>query len=453
MNNSIILGLLRGDQAKGRFVDNLSNDYDIIARFQGGPNAGHTIYRDNKKIVLHLIPSGILNNKICLIGHGCVIDIIKLILEIESLNKIINIKQIYENLKIAKGCHIITSKHIQEDTNRENSGKGNGSTKCGISPCYRDKYYREGIRIIDWFNQLEQNPEKEKEFFKTFIETCKKQNKIFLKEIKEKQYKVTTELDEQYLKTIFNIIKNNLIDDTYYLNYVWKDKKILFEGAQGVFLDIDNPYYPNVSSSSVNVGGVITGTGISFKQMRNCTVYGVIKSYMSSVGVGYFPTELKQPFEYIYKGNTYVYTAERLREIGQEYGATTGRPRKVGFLDLPMIKYACDTIGIDYLCLSRIDTLMKAFPKELYPYIPICIGYNFKNKNNEIITYENYSWFDVIKKDLTPIYIWMKNWDSINDQNFKHFIQYIESYTNTKIAMYSFGTDPKDIKILNTIIN
>lgn len=317
-----------------------------------------------------------------------------------------NLKESYivEHLKIAKNCHLISQKHIDRDSKREDSGKGNGSTKCGISPCYSDKYLREGIRICDFLD---------------------------------------SKIVETESKIPIPFIKSLLIDDTYYLNYVWKDKKVLFEGAQGVFLDIDNPVYPNVSSSHVNVGGVIAGTGISFNRMRNAHVTGIVKAYMSSVGVGKFLTEIKNTAPFCTPDKTFVeYKADELREIGGEYGATTGRPRKVGFLDLPMVKYACDTIGVNRLCLTRLDTLLQwCKPKG---YIPVCIGYA-NGAENQMIIEDSISWYDL--DFYKPVYKLFPIWNtpSINDKNFKSFIKYIENYTKVRVSLVSIGKNKEDI--------
>ena len=230
-NDTLILGLLRGDEGKGKITDYFADKHDMVIRFQGGPNAGHTIYKDDKKLVLHQLPSGILHGDrtINLIGHGTIIDVKKLIIEIGNVVSTFNTSLSNIQLKIAKGCHVITRQHIIDDTERENSGKGNGSTKCGISPCYRDKYYREGVRLVDWWNEDNINEIKQ----------------LILQDD-------NISISEDDLNQIIHFIEINMVDDTYELNYNWKNRTKLFEGAQGVFLDIDNPYYPNVSSSSVS---------------------------------------------------------------------------------------------------------------------------------------------------------------------------------------------------------
>lgn len=431
-NDTLVLGLLRGDEGKGKITDYFADKHEMVIRFQGGPNAGHTIYKDGKKLVLHQLPSGILHkNIINLIGHGTIIDVKKLIVEIGQVISEFHIPFEDLHLKIAKGCHVITRQHIIDDTERENSGKGNGSTKCGISPCYRDKYYREGIRLVDWFAD---------------------QNNI--NEVKQLILEDNNiSISEDDLNKIIHYIQINLVDDTYELNYTWKNRTKLFEGAQGVFLDIDNPYYPNVSSSSVSVGGVITGTGIAYKNFKNLNIIGVVKAYMSSVGVGFFPTEIKDKLEWEYKGKKYSISADRIREIGQEYGATTGRPRKVGILDLPMIKHAVDTIGVDSICLTRLDTLQEIFPYNEYPVFPVCTGYGIKGEDGSITNItdnkNNVSWYDVLANSdkIVPVYTLMKNWldRSYSFNEVQEFINYINNYIGVHINYISTGKNKDDI--------
>jgi adenylosuccinate synthase len=412
--NTVVLGLLRGDEGKGKIVDYLSEEHDIIVRFQGGPNAGHTIYRDDKKIVLHQIPSGIFNNKMCVIAHGCVVDPRKLMNEINMLiENGLTLQYIVNHLKVAFGCHCITPKHIQEDVNRENTGNGNGSTKCGISPAYRDKYYREGKRMYDLFKSTAED-----DLFKS---TCALFN---------------------LTKDEYVILRSLLIDDTVYLNYDCEYSKILFEGAQGVFLDIDNPVYPNVSSSHVNVGGVIAGSGISANKLKQLNVIGVIKAYMSSVGEGEFLTEIKDSVLLDNNGKEFKFSAETLRNAGKEFGATTGRPRRVGFLDLPMIKYACKTVGVNELCITRLDTLYEAF-KDLDEF-PVCIGYAKVNQYG-ITQTTKISMYDV--NQYVPVYKFFKLWDkcTLDDPDFYQFISYITNYLNIHIKYISVGKDKDDI--------
>lgn len=409
--NSLVVGLLRGDEGKGKITDYLANKHDVVVRYAGGPNAGHSIYRNNKLFVTHVIPAGIFNKKLCIIGRGCVINIQKLYKEyLDLCNFLIKNDNIFIDpyneikslLKISYGTHVITDEHIKQDINKEDSGKGNGSTKQGISPAYRDKYYREGKRVIDIINE----------------------NKLTSNEI-------------NFLKDII-IDEEKFINENNHLNY-------LFEGAQGVLLDIDNPYYPNVSSSSIGVGGVISGTGISYKNLlKNFSVIGIVKSYMSSVGTGEFITELNddnKEYSYLNSGETYIKPGYYIRKVGNEYGATTGRPRKVGWLDIPLIKYSIRTTGVDAICLTRLDTLLEFF-KNKYNKIPICVAY--KNKEtNEIIDIADI--YNLNKYE--PVYELIETYNncSINDKKFINFIKFIENKLNVPIKYVSIGQNKDNI--------
>lgn len=423
--NTVILGLLYGDEGKGKIVDYQADKHDIIVRFQGGPNAGHTIYRNNKKIVLHQIPSGILSGKPVVIGNGCIVDIFKLIQEIDMLIES-GYTDVLNLLHISHCAHVITQKHIDKDVKKENSGKGNGSTKCGIGPCYSDKYAREGIRIYQFL-------EKHTDFSYEVAITS--------------QLNTLSNEQEQRYNNIYNNLKKCVCDTTNYLQKsIDQGKNILFEGAQGVFLSIDNFMYPNVSSSNVDIGGVISGTGVNHKQINN--VLGIVKSYMSRVGDGPFVTQISGEDE------------KKLRDVGQEYGATTGRPRKVGWLDLPMIKYACKVVGVDQLAITRIDTLIDAFgDKET---IPVCVDYSDKSGMiwGEFPTFEH----QYLTDNVHPMYIDvpMFNYEDVeqfinndvaekaqnNSNNFTNFIHTIERYTQTPIKMISFGKNKEDVYCL-----
>lgn len=427
--NTAVFGLLRGDEGKGKIVDYISDNHDIIVRYAGGPNAGHTIYRDDEKIVLHQIPSGILNGKLCIIGRGCVVDLKKLVNELLKIQKLIDsnflkceifnqgyrrehnltsifdkndIRDIRNFLILSKGAHIILPEYIKEDIERENSGKGNGSTKCGIAQAYRNKYNRNGFRVFDVF---------EKDFV-----TSNEQFELTIDEI-------------NYLLPIID-------DDEFILNVKCKECfNILFEGAQGTLLDIDSPYYPNVSSSSPGIAGIISGTGVNVNSIfKNFNSIGVAKVYMSSVGVGTFLTELNDE-----SGNL-------IRNAGKEYGATTGRPRKVGWLDLPLLKYSIRTSGINELCVTRFDTLMDAM-KDV-GFFKVCV--NYKNKyTNQIKEFA-----DIWNlNDFEPIYKEFKIWDkcSLNDVNFKSFVEFLKNELNIydcKLKYISIGKNKNNIIIL-----
>lgn len=413
--NTLVVGLLRGDEGKGKICDYLADRHDVVIRYAGGPNAGHSIYRNDKLFVTHIIPSGIFSKKICIIGRGCVVNLNKFYQEYKDLIKFLienkdttfedPEKDILKYIKISYGAHVITQEHIKVDTERENVGKGNGSTKQGISPAYRDKYYREGKRVFDILNR-------------------------FRSEVSSSEL--------QFLNAI-------VIDEEKYIN---KNSNLnyLFEGAQGILLDIDNPYYPNVSSSSVNVGGILTGTGISYKNlMKDFSVTGIVKSYMSSVGVGKFLTEIKTTEEnkkviFIDHYEIYDEPDKSIRNVGHEYGATTGRPRKVGWMDIPLIKYSIRTTGVDNICLTRLDTLRLAFKN--YKKIPICIAY--KNKNTKELITEADIWN---LDDYEPVYEFIDMWkeDSLNDENFVKYINFIENKLEVPIKYISIGKNKDNI--------
>lgn len=410
-----IFGLMRGDEGKGKIVDLVSKNYDIVIRYAGGPNAGHTIYRNNKKIVLHQIPSGILNKNLCIIARGCVVDLKKLVKELLEIQQIFNGQlnisselnqfdrtDVRNYLLISYGSHIITQNNIFEDIEREDSGKGNGSTKCGIAPTYRDKYYRSGLRLFD-----------------------------LIKMDKNEVLNITKLSNDEYE---YLMQSSMFIDEEERLNEVLSENKlnILFEGAQGTLLDIDSPYYPNVSSSSTGIAGIISGTGINPNlMMKNFNSIGVAKIYMSSVGVGKFLTELNDD------------NAELIRDAGKEYGATTGRPRKVGWLDLPLLKYSIRTSGIKELCITRFDTLMEAMKDK--GTFKVCIDY--KNKQDDHV----YEYADIWNlNDCEPIYLDFPIWKecSFDDENFKSFIEFLKFELNIydcELKYLSIGKNKNDI--------
>lgn len=431
--NTIIFGLLRGDEGKGKIVDYFSNINDkncITVRYAGGPNAGHTIYRNDKKIVLHQIPSGILNGNQCIIGRGCVVDLKKLVEEMTQIQYLIdsnaltslNFKSgikynhdIYSKmnlndsrdvrnyLNLSFGSHIITPGAIKEDIERENSGKGNGSTKCGIAPTYRNKYYRNGIRVFDLL-------------------------KMTLNEITN----ITGLTKEEfiYIKPIF-------VDDEFVINQKYGNKfHYIFEGAQGTLLDIDSPYYPNVSSSSPGIAGVLSGTGINANHLFNneCNIIGVAKVYMSSVGVGKFVTELDDE------------NGKLIRDAGKEYGATTGRPRKVGWLDLPLLKYSIRTSGIKELCITRFDTLADAMKEK--GEFKVCRYYK-SELDGHLEEYANIWELDFY----SPVYETFKIWEncSMEDENFKKFIEFLQNELNIHGCFLKYLSIGKNIDNIITI--
>lgn len=399
-----IFGLMRGDEGKGKIVDYFSNTYDVIVRYAGGPNAGHTIYRNDNKIVLHQIPSGILNRKICIIGRGCVVDLKKLYNEMQMIQKIYKEMGYDEDVRkyvhLSQGAHVIFQSYIQEDIDRENSGKGNGSTKCGIAQAYRNKFDRKGFRVFDIFEKDDLN--------------------------------ISLEKDLNLTNDEFDYLKDIIDDDVTLLNSSYCDLNVLFEGAQGVLLDIDSPYYPNVSSSSPGIGGILTGTGINPNYLiKNFNAIGVAKCYMSSVGDGEFLTELNDE------------NAKLIRDAGNEYGATTGRPRKIGWLDLPLLSYAITISGINELCMTRLDTLAQAMKDK--GYFKVCVGY----KTDRLLYYDANIWN---LKECTPVYEEFPIWKeaSLSDSNFRSFIEYLKNYLskrcfNCTLKYVSIGKNKEDL--------
>lgn len=390
--NTLILGAFRGDEGKGKIVDYYTKySGNLVVRFNGSCNAGHTLVRNGKELVLHQIPSAIISGIPCLIAHGCLVNLKKLLNEIEEVEQwskegLIDLKgkTVRDLLKVAYGCHLIQDKHIQLDIEREETGKGNGSTRQGISPAYGDKYLRSGIRIYD----------------------------------------------SEEAKSALN---GMLVDDTTYLNSI-ELKNIMFEGAQGVMLDIDSAYYPNVSSSSVGIGGVLAGTGINFDKLLADDIFevvGIVKAYMTSVGVGYFPTEIKE--------DNVEYDLEHMRKVSKEYGATTGRPRKIGFLDLPMLQYSIHISGIQSIVLTRLDTVREMFDGKK---IPVCTNYML---NNEIVPYNKISLYDLEK--YTPIYEYLPCWksESKDDANFMNFIEFVNYNLFNMVSEISIGQGKDDI--------
>jgi adenylosuccinate synthase len=390
MGISVVLGTQFGDEAKGKIVDYLANNYDVVARYNGGNNAGHTIFYNNKKYALHLIPSGIFYGKKCVIGNGVVIDPISLKQEIEMLEAdAIDVKN---NLYISSNAHIVTPEHIEEDIEKEKTLKI-GTTGRGIGPCYKSKVERTGLRVCDIKKELD-----------------KVNGTLSYRAKKTQDYYEAL----QYLLTLQITNMEYFLDD--------KNLEILAEGAQGTLLDVDFGTYPYVSSSNSTIGGVMTGLGVSHKNIRN--VYGVFKAYMTRVGNGPFVTEDKGKM------------GKQIREIGNEFGATTGRPRRCGWLDIPALRYACMINGVTNLVMTKADVLND------FDEVKACIGYTFFDKDYEeemsFYRYDN----KVYTEDAKPIYKKFKGWNTNdNKEPLEEYIQFIESEVGVKITLVSVGKD------------
>lgn len=426
MAGYVVVGTQWGDEGKGKIIDVISEKADIIIRFQGGNNAGHTVVVKGEKFVLHLIPSGILNSKgKCLIGPGVVVDPRVLLHEIDILEK----KGIdTSNLFISDRAHIIMPYHVEMDKIREDrSGKNKiGTTRRGIGPCYGDKIARTGIRAVDFFNE---------EVFKDKLKTnLDEKNEMF-----EKVYNMP-KLD---FDTIFNDykgyiekLKHRIVDTIPIVHEAISQKKlVLFEGAQAAMLDINYGTYPYVTSSSPTSGGALTGVGIPPKAIDK--VIGVIKAYTTRVGEGAFPTELLDK------------QGEDLREAGGEYGATTGRPRRCGWFDGVVGRYAVMLNGITDIVLTKIDVLSglekikiaKSYEIEgkIYDTVPASIEMLAKAK-------PVYIEVDGWKEDITKI----KKYEDL-PENAKKYIAKLEEVIGTKISMVSVGPDREQNIFINEI--
>ena len=413
----LLLGLQWGDEGKGKVVDVLTPNYDIVARFQGGPNAGHTIEFDGKKFVLHTIPSGVFN-KGCtnIIGNGVIIDAKILKDEIDDLqNAGVDVKA---NLMISDKAHLIFPSHRALDAANENAlGKLKiGSTLKGIGPTYTDKTARRGVRVGDILSP-------------DFLSRYNKLKETHLAMIRNLNLDIDTlKLDnmsfEEYEKTWFDAVdflkQFRFIESEYYINDALdKGKRVLAEGAQGSMLDVDFGSYPYVTSSSVVAAGACIGLGVA--PVRVGKVYGIFKAYCTRVGMGPFHTEL---FDEV---------GETLRAKGHEFGATTGRPRRTGWLDLPALKYACIINGVTNLMMMKSD-VMNDFEE-----IKVATAYEYNGKVIDYLPYE------AAKINLKPVYTTLKGWNcNITDiipNELEQYIGFIENYLGVPVSFVSYGPD------------
>jgi adenylosuccinate synthase len=419
MKVDVLLGLQWGDEGKGKLVDFITPKYDIIARFQGGANAGHTLIFNGEKHVLHLIPSGIFrDNCINIIGSGVVIDPIALVEEIKTLEKIgVDVRS---KLKISKRAHLILPTHRLLDKASE-LAKGDakiGSTLKGIGPTYMDKTGRNGLRIGDINNNL---VSKYESLVKKHHEILK--NNVNYDKININDYpseRVKWEESIEYLKSF------EFIDCEYFINKALKERKtVLAEGAQGSLLDIDYGTYPFVTSSNTTVSGVISGLGVSPHSIGSVT--GIFKAYTTRVGSGPFPTELDNEI------------GEEMRRIGSEFGATTGRSRRCGWLDLPALKYSCMINGVTELNIMKLDVLSH------FETIKVCVGYNYHGE-----VYKDTIPFDLSDINIEPIYKEIKGWNiDISNcktyeelpQEAKDYVTFILTEVNIPITRISVGPD------------
>ena len=416
----VVLGAFYGDEGKGKIIDYLSKNAKYAVRFSGGNNAGHTIEVDGKKFAFHLIPSGVLNKETkAILGNGVVIDPKVLIEEIANLKE-----NGYEvnNLYISDKAHLILPYHIELDGMLEDIRKERkiGTTKRGIGPAYCDKFERCGIRMEDFISNN----------FKSYLKTNIDNKNIILKAYGYKQidFEKTYKEYKEYVK----ILKPYICDTTKMLHKALKsNEKILCEGAQATLLDIDFGTYPYVTSSNPTIGGVCTGTGIGAKYIKN--VYGVIKAYSSRVGEGPYVTELKNEI------------GDKIRELGHEYGTTTKRPRRCGWLDIVALNYAIMLNGLTGICMNHLDTIGKL------DKIKLCVAYEIDGKKEEYFTTNEeklnkakpiYEEFDGNFGDISNC----KTYDEL-PLNAKKYIERIEELTSTKIKFIGTGAGRENIII------
>jgi adenylosuccinate synthase len=415
MPSVIVVGSQWGDEGKGKIVDFLSKKADVVARYQGGHNAGHTVVINDNKFILHLIPSGILyRGKICLIGNGVVVDPAALIEEIEGLKK--RGVELDKNLLLSKNAHLIMPYHIALDKAREKlrGKKRIGTTGRGIGPAYIDKMARTGIRVADLLQPL---------VFKEKLKTNLFDINFMLKNL----YKVprfnVEDIFGEYMNHAEKLSKYIADTDIFINQMISKNKNVLFEGAQGTLLDVDHGTYPYVTSSSPVAGGACTGLGVGPTKITK--VLGVIKAYTTRVGGGPFPTEITDSL------------GDKLREKGGEYGATTGRPRRCGWLDMVILRHSVRINGLTGIAITKLDIL------DGIDVIKICTSYRYNGR-----THEEFPKEINIFEECKPVYEEMKGWDTstigIKDFNrlpktAKAYIKKIEKILGVKVQLISTG--------------
>lgn len=421
MPNIVVVGAQWGDEGKGKIIDTLTKDADVVARYQGGHNAGHTVVVNNEEFILHLIPSGILHQgKICMIGNGVVIDPEALIEEIAGLRK--RDVVIDNNLFISKNAHLIMPYHriLEIESEKVKGSRMIGTTGKGIGPAYVDKMARVGIRMVDLL---------EPKIFREKIESNLSNVNCLLENIYKVERINPGEIYSRYMGYAEKI--GRYINDVSSLanRYINEGKNLLLEGAQGTLLDVDHGTYPYVTSSNAMAGGACTGLGIG--PTRIAGVIGVSKAYTTRVGSGPFPTELEDEL------------GEALRTKGKEYGATTGRPRRCGWFDALVVRYSARINGFEGIALTKLDILDDC------PKIKICVGYRYNGKVYEELPYES-----SVLWGCEPVYEEIDGWQqsttgikSLEDlpRKAKDYISRIENLVGVKIDLVSTSKRREDI--------
>lgn len=424
MTSVVVVGTQWGDEGKGKITDFLSENAEVVARYQGGDNAGHTIKFNGETYKLHLIPSGIFNKeKICVIGNGMVVNPKSLIQELAGLHER---GVTTDNLRISNRAHVILPYHLRLDEVEEASKGDNkiGTTKKGIGPAYMDKAARVGIRIADLLDRevfeekLEQNLKEKNRLFERIYET----NGFTKEEILEEYYEYGQQIKQYVCDT--SVVLNNALDE---------GRRVLFEGAQGVMLDIDQGTYPFVTSSNPVAGGVTIGSGVGPSKINH--VVGVCKAYTSRVGDGPFPTELMDEI-----GN-------QIREVGREYGTTTGRPRRIGWYDSVVVRHARRVSGITDLSLNSIDVLTGL------KTVKICTAYRY---DGQLID-EYPANLNILKK-CEPVYEELPGWTeditgckSLDElpANARHYVERVSQLTGIPLSTFSVGPAREQTNIVS----
>ncbi len=423
MSNVIVLGAQWGDEGKGKVVDLLSEHFDIVARYQGGHNAGHTVRIQDKQFILKLVPSGILGGKLAVIGNGVVVDPAALLEEIRSLES----AGIAVNgrLFISDRAHVIFPFHrMLERISEARPGRtALGTTSRGIGPCYEDKIARRGIRIADLLDA---------ENFRSLYDSLAED-----KEVMRTAFRIGESIDfrsirEQY-EEFGERIRPMVCDTARLLNQaIASGKNVLFEGAQGTMLDVDHGTYPFVTSSSATAGGACTGTGVPPTRIHG--VIGVSKAYTTRVGAGPFPTESRDE------------TGENLRKIGREFGAVTGRPRRCGWFDVPLLRYTAMINGFDSLVITKLDVL------DGLAEIPVCVRYRLCGAETDEIPATNKS-----TSALEPIYETLPGWRTTTagvtryedlPGKAKDYLKFLERQTGVEIGCISTGPERRQALIV-----
>lgn len=413
MKVDVVLGLQWGDEGKGKIVDVLAASYPIVARFQGGPNAGHSLHFEGKKFVLHSVPSGVFRKgAVNVIGNGVVIDPIIFKHECEEIEAMG--VPVRERVMISKKAHLILPTHrIIDAASEASKGKSKiGSTLKGIGPTYMDKTGRNGLRVGDILTA---------DFTERFT-SLKNKHKAFLKQY-DFEYNAE-EHEAEWLNAVEYMRSFNLIDGEYAVNkFLADNKKILAEGAQGSMLDIDFGSYPFVTSSSTTCAGACIGLGVAPGKIGS--VYGIFKAYCTRVGSGPFPTELNDA------------TGEELRQKGFEFGATTGRPRRTGWLDLVALKYAIMISGVTNLIMMKADVL------DTFDTIKVATAYKVNGVETNQVPYDTYAEVEPVYKEFKG---WKKDLTGIKKEEelpfeFMNYVRFIEKELGVPVSMISLGPD------------